>query len=70
MNAGYIGLIILVSSYFFIKSKRFIFLQIFASFFLLIHALDISDLPYVLVNLIIIVILAVNGIREMFDEIN
>jgi len=66
---GYIGLIILVSSYFFFRGKWFVFLQIFASFFLLIHALDISDLPYVLVNLIIIVILAVNGIREVFDEI-
>ena len=62
MIIGYIGLSVLVLSYFLLNSrwiKWFIPVDTVASFLLTIHAILINDFPFILVNGFITIMLAI-----------
>ena len=62
MIIGYIGLSLLVISYFLLNSKYsnyFIQVDAVATVFLTIHAIVIKDLPFILVNAFIVIMLLI-----------
>ena len=63
---GYIGLILLLISYHYLHEFKFVFWQIAASSFLLAHALQIKDMPYILVNTIILIVLLKSLVYDIF----
>lgn len=68
---GYIGLVILVIAYLSLLTKYkyyFIRIDILASFILTVYAITKSDIPFILVNGIITIILIVKHFKNKKDE--
>ncbi len=63
---GYIGLILLVLSFALLLTKYsryFLIADIIATIFLLIHAITIKDIPFILGNIMIIIILTTKELK-------
>ncbi len=66
MIIGWIGLTLLLASYVILNtkhSKYFLIVDIVASIFLTIHAVMINDVPFIIVNGFIVVMLIIKQLR-------
>jgi len=68
---GYIGLVILIFGYIFLiikKDKYFAPINCIASIVLTIHAVILHDIPFVVVNALVAVLLAIKTYENFFQK--
>ncbi len=68
---GYIGLVILISGYVFLiikKDKYFAPINFIASIVLTIHAVILNDIPFIIVNGLVAIMLAIKTYENFYQK--